>query len=199
MDVYACHLYQYPAESDLPALQSFRAVLAAHKMGRKPLWNTESGLDRNGHTSNDAVAFVVQEHVLDWAAGLDRLCYYAYDNEYYYGLDKSLNVVHADKSVDKIRDAAHLNPDGVAYEQMQSWLVGSVMLSCASGRHGTWTAALLRPNGKRAWIVWNPDATRAFIAPSSWKVKTSRDLTGAASLIRGGSAMIGPVPVLLEQ
>ena len=197
VDGYAVHLYQYPAEGDIPALGSFRSVLAAHGLGRKPIWNTESGLNRERHTIDDAAAFVAQEHVLDWALGFDRLCYYAYDNEYYFGLDKSVNVVHADKSVDKIRDAAHLNPDGVAYEQVQQWLVGAVMVSCASDRDGTWTTALLRPKGHRAWVVWNPDGSRPLAVPPSWKVKTQRNLGGVVSPVSGGFA-VTPAPVLLE-
>jgi hypothetical protein len=129
--------------------------------------------------------------VIDWALGLPRLCFYAYDNESYFGLDQGSGRDH--------RKPAQLDATGIAYRQTQEWLTGARMLSCASDANGTWTCTLLRPSGKQAWIVWNTEeGTRPFIAPAAWKVKSRRDLTGAAMPI-SGRLMVSQSPVMLEQ
>ena len=51
-DVAAYHIYDYPPESDVDCMRSFRALLAAHGMANKPLWNSESGIDLTGRTSD---------------------------------------------------------------------------------------------------------------------------------------------------
>lgn len=188
-DVIAYHLYTDPAETDIQAVAAFRELLKAHGLEQKPVWNTESGLERAGHTEEQGAAFVAREHILDWALGLNRFYFYAYDNEAYFGLDKSIGPV---------RDAADLGPTGLAYRQVQGWLLGAQMLSCASDAQGTWTCALRRPNGARTWIVWNTNGPRSFAVPAAWHIENSRDLIGGSAPVSSGTVKVGIQPVLLE-
>jgi hypothetical protein len=189
-DVIAYHLYNDQAETDAQAMAAFRGVLKAHGLDRKPVWNTESGLDRAGHTEAQGAAFVAREFIIDWALGFKRFYFYAYDNEGYFGLDKTIGSV---------RDAADLGPTGLAYQQVQRWLLGTRMLSCASDAQGTWTCALLRPNGAPAWIVWNTNGPRNFAVPAAWHIQNSYDLTGRSAPVSSGNTPIGIQPILLEE
>lgn len=188
-DVIAYHLYNDQAETDIQAIAAFRELLKAHHLDRKPVWNTESGLDRTGHTEEQGAAFVAREHIIDWALGLNRLYFYAYDNEGYFGLDKSIGLV---------RDAADLGPSGLAYRQVQRWLLGARMLSCASDAQGTWTCALLRPGGFRAWIVWNTNGPQAFAVPAAWHIGSRQDLMGSSAPVSSDTVPLGIQPILLE-
>lgn len=189
-DMIAYHLYNDTAEGDIQSMAAFRQLLQEHGLSHKPLWNTESGLDRTAHMEDDGAAFVARETILDWALGLDRFCFYAYDNEMFFGLDKTIGT---------IRDASHLGPSGAAFEQVQRWLLGAQMLSCSSDAYGTWTCVLRRPGGVRAWIVWNTNGPQSFDLPAAWRVQTLRNLTGGIQSVTSSQVRIGPLPVLFER
>ena len=192
-DVLAIHSYSSAPEGDADAVQTYRALLAAHGLAGKPLWNTETGLELAGHTEAEAGAYLAREFITDWAVGLGRMYFYAYDNGLYFGLDK-------EDPDGKNRDPAVLAPSGVAYEQVQSWLAGARMLSCASDANGTWTCALRRADGSRAWVLWNVDGTRTVPVPKGWKIKRLRTLDGVSQSFPTGltRTSISTAPLLLE-
>ena len=191
-DVIGDHFYTNPPEEDIAALGRFRAVLAAHGLSGKPVWNTESGLELAGHTEQYAGDFLAREFLIDWALGLPRLCFYAYDNGGYFGLDK-------ETPEGKDRDPAVLAPSGVAYVEVEAWLTGARMLSCGSDANGTWTCALVRPGGGRAWVVWNTEGARIYPVPASWRVRHLRVLSGIRLNFNAPTTLtVSPSPVLLE-
>jgi len=192
-DVLAVHSYSNPPEGDAEVVRAYHALLAAHGLRGKPLWNTETGMELKGHTETDAGAYLAREFITDWAAGLGRMYFYAYDNGLYFGLDR-------ETPDGRNRNPAVLAPSGIAYEQVEGWLTGARMLSCASDAHGTWACALLRPGGRRAWIVWNTDGARTFSVPKSWGVRRVRGLAGDTQNFDAALtlATISASPVLLE-
>jgi len=193
-DVLAIHSYSSPPEGDVEVVKAYRALLAAHGLRGKPLWNTETGMELAGHTEAQAAAYLAREFITDWAVGLGRMYFYAYDNGLYFGLDQ-------ETPDGKNRNPAVLAPSGIAYEQAEGWLAGARMLSCASDANGTWTYALLRPGGKRAWIVWNTGGLSTFSVPKSWNVRRVRGLAGNTQNFHAAltNATISTSPVLLEQ
>jgi len=177
-DVLAYHGYVYPAENEAAALRRFRALTAAHGLNAKPLWNTETGTDLSSVSEADTAAYVAQTLIFGWALGFKRVYIYAYDGSFT-GLD-------APTADPKKRNPSRLGLSGVAYAETMQRLSGARMLSCAAGTDGTWTCALLRPNGRHAWFIWNPDGPRSFNLPRAWLGQTRR-------------LQIGPQPVFLER
>jgi len=183
-DVAAYHTYDYPPESAVDCMRSFRALLTAHGMANKPLWNSESGIDLTGRTSEDAVSYVARKFVIDRAIGFQRLYLYAYDGAPFTGLDVQ-------------GKPERLAPSGVAYREVRRWLEGSRMQSCGNGDDGIWTCAIQRGDGSPAWIVWNPAGGREWAPPAAWKVTIEHRLSGETSAIRGQDVRIGIAPVML--
>jgi len=190
-DVISYHLYNDPAEADIASIKIIRSVLASYGLDKKPIWNTEAGLLSAGHTDQDGAAHVARVALIDWAAGFDRFCWYAYDNGPLY---VSLDVISPNG---KTRDPSMLASSGVAYREVRNWLVGSRMLSCKSDARGIWTARLTRADGRSAWVVWSTEGTCAFNVPSSWHIKTRRDLAGNVTPVLGSISVTGS-PVLLQ-
>lgn len=52
--------------------------------------------------------------------------------------------------------------------RVAAWLTGARMVSCASDSDGTWICDLIRPVGRRAWIVWNREGAVSCPVPASW-------------------------------
>ena len=190
-DVLAVHSYSDPPEGDAEVVRTYRALLAQHGLARKPLWNTETGLELAGHTEQDAAAYLAREFITDWAAGLGRMYFYAYDNGLYFGLDK-------EDADGKNRDPALLAPSGIAYQEVEKWLIGSRMLSCACDANGTWVCALQRPDCSRARFVWNGNGPTVFPIPADWHMGQFHTLSGASVLTSTRALPIGFTPVLLE-
>jgi hypothetical protein len=191
-DVVAVHFYGATPEEDAAFISQFRALLAAYPgMAKKPVWKTETGWGFDGKGSDAEVsAYVARAAVLNWAAGMERFCWYSWS-------DKSLVGVRRDAD----GKFTVLTPAAVAYRQAGQWLTGSRMLSCAGGTNGVWTCALRRPDGTAAWIVWDatlpPGQSRPFPVPAAWKVTHQQDLTGRVSPVARGTVSLSASPLLL--
>jgi len=73
------------------------------------------------------------------------------------------------------------------------------MTSCRSDEAGTWTCEIIRKNGYRGWILWNPNRTIAFHPSSAWQVQQTRDLSaGVQKLSKDQTIQITQTPILLE-
>jgi len=203
VDVIGYHFYVAPAEPEamVPLIREIQKVLHRHGVN-KPLWNTESGwmipsrqkavLPRGGTgmysrvlDENDAAAFVARACVLNWAFGVARLYWYAWDN-YLMGLVEP--------------DARTLKTAGRAYEIVQQWMTGTQIRECQTGPGALWTCQVTREGGNDAWIVWNPNAKSEFAAPQAWRVRRVRTLAGDTRTLAAGERIeIGAMPVLLER
>ncbi len=190
-DVIAYHLYTDRPEDDIQSVQLIRSVLRTHGIGSKPIWNTESGLQIEGTTAQHSAAFVARVLIVDWAAGISRSFWYAYDNTSYYGLD----VLNPDHTT----NPAELSPSGVAYKLVRNWLLGSVMKSCARDINGTWVAALKRRTGNSGWIVWNPGGDMRFRIPSAWSARAVTNLAGTTATLSSAVVSVSESPIFLTR
>lgn len=190
VDVIGYHFYANPntrlPEEMLPVIQRVRQVLSENGLGNKPLWNTETGwlVPAQFESEDLAAGFLARAFILEWAAGVQRFYWYAWDN-------RSLAIV-------TYKEAEHrVTPAGNAFKVIQQWLVGAKMDSCTENADHSWTCQLSR-SGKKQWIVWNPPGVRKFNVPESWHVKSFTPLLQPSTSLRGSSIDIGPVPTLLE-
>jgi hypothetical protein len=187
-DVIGVHMYNAVPEDDVEATRLFRALLSSYKMDKKPIWNTETGWGFHGQSSDAEVsAYVARAYVLNWASGFHRYYWYSWSQASQVGI-----------GTDTTGKFTVLTPAARAYEQVQRWLVGSKMLSCGMDANGVWTAALLRPDGTRAWIVWSAGAPQDVSLSPSWNVKQSQDLTGKVTALGSQKTiLVNAAPLLL--
>jgi hypothetical protein len=117
---------------------------------------------------------------MQWAQGLNRFYWYAYDNPRF-------GTLYSKRT---------LTPAGIAYLQVSKWMIGATQAEpCAEDSSATWTCGLTRPGGYQALAVWN--AAKGIRYRPTSQFKTYRDMTGASHSIFG-PLPIGDAPVLLE-
>jgi hypothetical protein len=201
-DVIGYHFYVTPGRPERMAdeIAKVKTIMARHGLQNKPLWNTESGwfIDNRQARVNptptgtksrvlseeEAAAYVARAYIMNWASGVERYYYYAWDN-------KEMGLVEPDGKTPKY--------PAQAYAETHKWLVGARMTRCVSDADETWICDLERDGGYRGWILWNPDRYRSHALPEEWQVKQGRDLKGQKRSLDGAASVeIGPVPILVE-
>jgi hypothetical protein len=204
-DVIGYHFYVNPAppEEMVAFIRQVKDVMFRNGVGNKPLWNTESGwaiqnaqsvveaAPGKGYNSvvlpqDGAASYLARAYILSWASGVSRFYWYSWDHG-------TMGLVD--------HDAKTLKSPAIAYGEIQKWLIGARMESCTTDATETWTCAISRDGGYRAWIVWNPDGRRTFNlpVPPQWNVVRIRDLLGHMSnLAPGASVEVSIMPHLLE-
>lgn len=188
VDVIAFHFYvdaPLPPEGMLPIMQRVRQLLAQNGLADKPVWNTETGWLPPAKFDSDelAAAFLARAYIINWAAGVQRFYWYAWDNQY-------VTLVTYKENTRTVTPAGH------TYEIIQQWLVGATVNNCTESADHTWACALKRKRKSR-WIVWNTLGNRKFDVPHSWNVASATRLLQESRPLKGTSVDIGPVPTLL--
>jgi hypothetical protein len=187
VDVIGYHLYvaPQPPEGTLALVSSVKQQMLAAGIADKPLWNTEAGwFLPKPFPPELAAAYVIREFVVNWAAGVQRLYWYAWDNHGWVSLETTE------------RDSQTLTPAGDAYAVAFRWLAGSRMQSCSPDKQQTWVCEFERDN-HRQWLVWNVSGTRSFQVPAEWRAQSRELATGSREPLGGGVVEIGPTPVLV--
>lgn len=200
-NVIGYHLYppQPKVPEQIPELaRSVREEMKEYGVTNKQIWDTETGWDIANHmpvqqknpralrvlNDSESAAYLARAYILAWASGVSRLYWYAWDNTF-------MGVVEPDAKTAK--------PAAVAYGQVENWLVGARMTSCASADNGTWTCAIARDGGYQGWILWNPNRSLSFNLPKDWKIRQVRDLSGNTKNLAGAKTYnVGSSPVLFE-
>ena len=179
-DIVAFHGYlEAPAEEHIQVIQDYRAVTSKYDQQSKPLWNTESDWGNTKGAENQA-AYLAKYYLIQWAEGLGRFYWYAYDNAGYGSL-------YSDRA---------LTPAGIAYQQVSNWIVGATQdKPCAEDAASTWTCGFTRGDGYQALAVWNSIKSRKYTPAPQFK--SYRDIAGASHAI-SGPVTIGNAPILLE-
>jgi Glycosyl hydrolases family 39 len=189
VDVIGYHLYvnPQPPEAMLPLIDQIRQTMVDQGQGAKPIWNTEvNWFSPKPFPSQEmAAAYLARSYVLNWAAGVQRVYWYAWDNQ-------AVGVRTTEQ------DGRTLTPAGRAYGTVSQWLVGAQMGGCSQNADHTFICELRR-NESPSWIVWNPDGMRTFEVPQSWHIDKFTPLLDSSQPLRGSTVSVGPAPVLLQQ
>jgi len=189
VDIIGFHLYvsPKPPEAMVPLAQQVKKIMVEHGVGKKPLWDTESGWMPPSQFESEELAagYLARSYILLWSQGVERFYWYAWDNREF----MTLHLTSSDT----------LNPTeaGRAYFVTQEWLLGARMDWCKEGADHTW-ACQLNHGGNPRWVVWNPDQNKIFNMPAVWRVRHSVPLLGNERPSDGKSIEVGPVPVLLR-
>jgi len=184
-DVIGYHFYvrgQEP-EAMLSFIDQVRELTRKYGVADKPLWNTEAGwLQPYRIDAQDGPAYVARAYILNWADGVSRFYWYAWDNQ-----GARVRMTEDDEATS--------TPSAKAYAELQKWMVGARMDSVRQDR-GTWICQLSR-GSSNSWIVWNPDGKAEIERPK--EACTIRKLSGESIGISGNRIEIGPTPVLVDR
>jgi hypothetical protein len=184
-DVVGYHFYvrgQEP-EAMLGFIDQVHEITRKYGVADKPLWNTEAGwLQPYRIDPEDGPAYVARAYVLNWADGVSRFYWYAWDNQ-----GARVRMTEADEATS--------TATARAYAEIQKWMVGARMESITEDR-GTWICQLSR-DGAISFIVWNPERKVDFDRPKD--VNTVHKLTGESAGISGNKVEISSTPVLLDR
>lgn len=192
-DIVAAHFYlprDLPPEWMVPQIEAVQQVMAASSQSDKPLWNTETGFGRADMYPIDgdrAVGYVGRSHLVQWAAGVDRFQWYAWQNFNFVGLRMT-------------EEDGRMTAAAEAFGKIQEWLLDARMGLCQIASDRTRTCPIARDNGDRGWILWNPNQTVHVSIPNWLQATHVRQLTGEHIDIHTGSVVsVGEVPVLVER
>jgi hypothetical protein len=199
-DVIAVHMYvrarQRP-ENTIVYLAKIRKIMAAGKVGKLPVWNTESSYGRATpddlktheiYTGATAVGYVARTYLLMAAGGVSRSYWYGWDQRGFTGL----YLTGADQIT--------ATPAGTAYGVTYKWLVGARMLGCTKTTSGAfaggYTCTLKRGNAN-VRVLWHPDRSRTVKVPVGFR--SMQTLDGSKKAVRSGQAFtVGTAPVLIS-
>ena len=190
-------VYPQP-EAIVPLVNNLKAVLVSNGQDNKPLWCSEGGWgNTTGNGFNDPdlhAAFLARHYLLQESEGVDRYYWYAWDNGVNsVGLPDGLWV-----------PTAGITPAGVAYQQVQSWMVGAAPTGQCSANGNIWTCSYTRANGYQAEAIWDTSlscsngACSSSPQPAASTFLHYRDLAGNTTAISGGTVPVGAKPILLE-
>jgi hypothetical protein len=177
-----------PAETIVLLIAGLRKVREKHGLEGKPLWNTEGSWARNTHIADpdDQAAFLARYYLLQWAGGVSRFCWYAYDNTTWGTLWDSQQG---------------LNKAGRAYKEVYLWMVGATMDEPCAAHGNVWSCNFTRPGGYRARAVWSV-SEKSTLRLSSLRLAPEygqyADVEGNRARLKNGEVPIGPKPILIE-
>jgi hypothetical protein len=189
VDAIGYHVYvghEDPPEATLPLIDQVKATMRRYGLGAKPLWNTEAGwLGSTPLTPEEGAAYLARAYVLNWADGVSRFYWYAWEN-------------HSGARIELTqRDNATLTPAGKAFVTIQRWMTGAVMTRCSGAGDGSWVCDLQRGGGS-SHIVWNAYGAANYPLPAAWRARTVTSLAGASFAVQGPSIPVGEAPVLVQ-
>jgi Carbohydrate binding domain/Cellulase (glycosyl hydrolase family 5) len=190
-DILSYHFYAAtPEDATSSRWANVQSAIRANGVESKPLWNTEQGWieipDPTPIPQPTGAAFIARMYLLNWAAGIDRSYFYAWDNQW-----NQFQLFEA--------DGVTLTEAGAAYGAIATWMTGSVMTSMTTDSSGTYVATLRTPSGALNRVVWNPKQQVQLAVPASWAVRRQRTLSGVVTDVAGRNAIaVGESPMLLE-
>jgi len=186
IDVIGYHLYSQTPESMAQLIGQVKQSMSSHGVASLPLWNTETGWAKPKPFPSPELgaAYVARAYLLNWASGVQRVYWYAWDNHGFV----SIETTEADETT--------LTPAGRAYGVIWSWLVGSQLRSCDMTVDHTWTCTL-HDHQSDKWVVWNQDHDVVMALPQSWHATTTTVLNGSPAALTGTTVKVTQIPQLI--
>jgi hypothetical protein len=184
----------------VPLIQQVQRILRRYGVD-KPLWNTEAGwmidnaslpvqpkaakgLYSRVLSDREAAAYVARAHILNWAHGIQRLYWYAWDSP-------MMGLIEP--------DGRTLKQSARAYAGIRTWLIGARIGSCARNATDTWVCERRSAAATPSWVVWNATHPTSFRPPAGWRIERMHPLLGKAQAVPAGQEIeVGPMPILLE-
>jgi hypothetical protein len=189
-DIIGYHFYVTPSQPEaIATLYSQVSSLLRQHGVNKQIWNTETGWMSPMRFGNEdeAAAVLVRALLVGRSSGIERFLWYEWDNH----CCVSLFMTETDNAT-----PTHA---GLAYANLQKWLVGNKLGSCAADGHGTWTCDLLFSDGRHGLILWNPNGNIAVNRKLRWTPTEVEDMYGNSAPAASGRLSVGPRPEMLRE
>jgi hypothetical protein len=191
-DIVSFHGYLIDApEKIITLVGNIKSGITAAGLPTKPIWDTEhSWLDTSspfGATTAQQSAWLARFITLEWCLGIDRSCWYMWDN-FTYGVlyDRTSNVIL---------------PPGIAYRELRGWIVGSTVGQYTISTGNLYTVPVTHSNGAGGFIVWCGSTTVtdtvSYTIPTGCTSKKSLDGT-STTVTPGTTITVGMQPILVE-
>lgn len=152
---------------------------------------------------DEQIGFVGRSMLLHWSAGVSRVYWYAWEDTTPLWSEKSVKgCTTPDKS-----GTGFICGTGIAFEQVQSWMVGATLKQQCSVTGTVWTCVFSRSGGYQALAVWDTaqKCSNGVCTTSSYKFPPASqnythylDLAGKSHTISGTTVQAGYKPILLE-
>ncbi len=188
-DGIAVHLYVGTGspEDHVAKVARLKQMLARYHLQAKPIWNTEMGWPRQKvfRDREEAAGYVARTYLLDWALGVQRVYWYAWDNTVW------VSLVMVEKDEKTVTLAAE------AYGRVEQWMVGWQMHSCNRESTGVWVCELAQ-GPRRTHILWAEGRGTPWTIPVAWQAKVVEDLDGRSRRLEGNTLTLGAEPVRVE-
>jgi PKD repeat protein len=181
-DIYAFHGYPGNVAEWINAyVGHYQDVLSSAGQSSKPLWDTEGSWGSHAPASEaDAAAYLVRRFLLERSRGVARFYWEAWDANDNWGTLWTAT--------------GGINEVGVAYSQVNQWMVGAALNPCVQATNGTFSCTLTRSN-YQGRVVWNPVKSMSYVPGTEFT--RYRTIHGAAYSITG-PVTIGANPILFE-
>ncbi len=210
VDAIGYHIYQDgPPELLMPHVMALRGLMQDHGVADKPLWSTETAIERVAMELDPAVAWAKQRggevpasadlgtaylarfFVIGWGSGLARIYHYAWDDQHAWPssptkVDRSNNAVMG------------LNDSGEAFRQVRRWMSGQTLVRMETGQQeGLWRAVLKDAAGRESQVLWNPGrpASAAMAVPMGAGLSRVCNLKGGCRAVQDGRVAVDFRPV----
>ncbi len=206
-DVIAFHGYNGTNAEKISTLVSTlrNNALITFNQTSKPLFDTEFswGLNAVFPDQEERAGFVVRSLLLHWSAGVSRVYWYAWDASGTMWSETSTSGC----TTPDANGIGFTCKSGLAFAQVQNWLVGTTLSQACSANGTVWTCGLTKPDGYQALAVWDTAqsctnglcTTSTFtFTPVSPNYIHRRDVYGVVTAISGRTVPIGYKPILLE-
>ncbi len=174
----------------------------------KPLWDTEWGYGVGLSDPDLNSGFVARHMLIEAGQGVARTYYYDWDSNDQRALwsPTLTNCLGAGTA----NGGGYLCETGIAYQQVESWLLGNAVTTPCSGpmppATGVWTCGLTMAGGIQGLAVWDTGPSwssgSGTTSTYSYDARFTQYLTragGSGTSLSGGTVQVGAKPILLTQ
>lgn len=174
MDAYSMHEYYAYGTPEKGTLYEYMEILNGYSKDAgcadMPVWITETGFSTGGYsgTANGSQVastyaqqyqYGIRLYALYQKLGVDK--YFHYDMEQdglnQYDVESCFGLIFNTDEVQKVPLSA--KPAYVAYANMNNLLANADYTSGDKDSLGAYNYMFTRPDGKRVWLIWNPDSS----------------------------------------
>jgi hypothetical protein len=177
---YTGHIYS--PEQITGIINRIQKLAVKYDIADKPIWNSEGSYHFPRPTQRNAIGHMVRAILVQKYAGIERFCWYAWDNNIKMG-----GMVQ--------RDRVTKTYVGEAYGRLYDWLLDSDILSLEQVSGGVYVCQVRRKS-ELSYIIWKNRGSADFQLPDS--VTTAVAFDGREIYITGQEYIkVGQLPILI--
>jgi len=194
IDIIGTHFYVW-FKSNIPekiinTVNTIQSYQKQNNIEQKPIWDTECGFRQENVDDELGAGYIARLSVLQWYYGVERVMFYSWNNNH---IIKMIEIEEKPETINKV---------GIAYKEIQNWLIDTKIENIKKESNDIWIAELERRNGSKAKMIWiATNDVKTIINYNSEKFKKENTLRTLSSedkkISKNKIIKISAVPVLL--